>query len=144
MVVREALKFRERKRKHLKKYKGEGSLEGWIKRIIVNTAIDFYRKSVRQMSVVPLEDQHADPVENEVLEHLKVEDLLKLIWKLPEGARLVFNLHTIEGYSHREIAEKLKISEGTSKSQFSRARKLLQNWILPANDIKTQTIANVG
>jgi len=124
--------------KYLKDYKG-GSLEAWIRRIIVNTAIDFYRKSVREMNVVELED-YVSYVDSDILEQLNAEDLLKLVQKLPKGARLIFNLYTIEGYSHKEISEKLNISVGTSKSQVNRARSLLQNWILQFYDLKPYAV----
>ena len=111
-------------------FRGEGSLEGWIRRIIVNTAIEQYRKSVRLHVLMEYEERYADPIEENALSDLKLEDLLNLIQELPDGFRTVFNLHVIEGYTHKEIAEKLEISEGTSKSQLARARKLLQKKIL--------------
>jgi RNA polymerase sigma-70 factor (ECF subfamily) len=68
-------------------------------------------------------------VEASVLERMQAQEVLELIHKLPEGARIIFNLHVVEGYNHNEIAGMLNISEGTSKSQASRARSLLQGWI---------------
>lgn len=111
---------------NFKDYRKEGSLEGWIRRIIVNTAIDHYRKSVRTFKTIELEDQAVEPMDSNVVEKLNTEDLLKLINQMPEGYRIVFNLYVVEGYSHREIAEQLQISEGTSKSQLARAKKFLQ------------------
>ncbi len=113
----------------LKKYKGIGSLEGWIRKIIVNTAIDYYRKSSKDYRNVDVEKATNIEVESSVLEKMDAKEVLELIYKLPEGARIIFNLHVVEGYNHNEIAEMLHISEGTSKSQFSRARSLLQGWI---------------
>lgn len=104
----------------------EGSLEGWIRRIVANTAIDSLRKRQREYSYI--NDSYDDPVEDfkpGVLEDMKARDIMKMVSRLPEGARIIFNLFALEGYSHREIAEKLNITEGTSKSQFSRARKML-------------------
>ena len=109
---------------NLHKFKHEGSFEGWIRRIMVNTCISYLRKK----NIVDLSDE--DYVFNdsatESLENTSVEDIQKLIDKLPEGYKMVFNLYAIEGYKHQEIAAKLGISESTSKSQLFKARKLLQ------------------
>ncbi len=104
----------------------EGSLEGWIRRIVANTAIDHLRKNQRQRNYIRETDELPDTAyEPEVLEDMKAQDVLKLVARLPEGARIIFNLFALEGYTHKEIAEKMNISEGTSKSQFNRARKML-------------------
>ena len=113
----------------LKEYKGAGSLEGWIRRIIVNTAIDYYRKAMKDSKNLNIEKARNIEVETHILEGLHAKELLELIHKLPEGARIIFNLYVIEGYNHTEIAELLNISQGTSKSQFSRAKGLLQEWV---------------
>ncbi len=127
--------------RNIKYFKGE-SLKGWIRRIIVNTAIDFYRKSIRENNIiVELEDSHIALVENDILERLQYEDLLKLFQKLPNGARLVFNLYAIEGYTHKEIAEELGISESTSKSQLNYARKILQDEFWKLYEFKPFKIA---
>lgn len=110
---------------NLHKFKHEGSFEGWIRRIMVNTCISYLRKK----NLVDLSDE--DFVFNEAatenLENTAVEDIQKLIDKLPEGYKMVFNLYAIEGYKHAEIAQQLGISESTSKSQLFKARKLLQH-----------------
>ncbi len=103
----------------------QGSFEGWVRRIMVNTAIELYRKKVRSFHLVDLEDVD-EGVEESALSQLAVQDLMQLVQNLPDGYRLVFNLYAIEGYSHKEIAEQLGISEGGSKSQLSRARAYLQ------------------
>lgn len=113
----------------LKKYSGNGSVEGWIRRIMVNTAIDYYRKSIKDLRNVDIEEAKNIDIETSVLEQLYANELLDLVQKLPEGSRIIFNLFVIEGYSHNEIAELLNISTGTSKSQFSRARAILKEWI---------------
>jgi len=113
----------------LKKYTGEGSFEGWIRRIIVNTSIDYYRKALKEQKNVRIDDVYTIKTEASVLEKIKEKELLELIHKLPEGARIIFNLYAIEGYSHDEIAKMLNISLSTSKSQFWRARNLLQSWV---------------
>lgn len=113
--------------KSLHSFKGEGSFEGWAKKIVVNMGIESYREQQRSLSVLsPLEVSETDGP-SVSWDELDAKDLLRLISELPEGFRMVFNLYAIEGYSHKEIGELLSISEGTSKSQLSRARQLLKN-----------------
>ncbi|WP_343329907.1 sigma-70 family RNA polymerase sigma factor [Polaribacter staleyi] len=109
---------------NLDKFKHEGSFEGWIRRIMVNTCISYLRKK----NLIDLSDEEYvfNDAATESLENTSVEDIQKLIDQLPEGYKMVFNLFAIEGYKHSEIAEKLGISESTSKSQLFKARKLLQ------------------
>jgi RNA polymerase sigma factor (sigma-70 family) len=114
----------------IKDYRGEGSFEGWIRRIMVNTAIESYRKNLRSLNVVPIEDAYEQPSQGFDFSSLGMQDLLKVIQKLADGYRMVFNMYIIEGYSHKEIAETLGISEGASKSQLSRARAILQQEII--------------
>jgi RNA polymerase sigma-70 factor (ECF subfamily) len=113
----------------------KGSLEGWVRRIMVNTALDQYRKNKKFLSDVDV-DEVGFMLEKKdfIVESINAEDLLKIIQRIPEGYRVVFNLFAIEGYSHKEIAERLGVTESTSKSQFSRARKLLRE-ILEQNNI---------
>lgn len=113
----------------LKHYQGNGSLEGWVRKIIVNTAIDFYRKKSKEIKNINIDDVHDLTYDVSVLDALHAKHLVDLIQKLPEGANLIFNLYVVEGYSHEEIAKKLDISIGTSKSQLSRAKSLLINYI---------------
>lgn len=108
-------------------YRGEGSFEGWIKRIIVNSAIEVYRKNMRSLNTIEIDQAHELKQQAFTLDHLEVQDLLELIRQLPDGYRVVFNMYAIEGYTHKEIAEALQISEGASKSQLSRARTWLKN-----------------
>jgi RNA polymerase sigma factor (sigma-70 family) len=111
-------------------YNGEGSLEGWVRRIIVNCALDQYRKSLKDRALVKIDETHdIPPVEVSVLERMQATELLELVNKLPDGARIIFNLYVVEGYTHKEIAEMLNINTGTSKSQFARARALLQDLV---------------
>ncbi len=109
---------------NLDKFKHEGSFEGWIRRIMVNTCISYLRKK----NVINLSDEEYvfNDAATESLENTTVQDIQKLIDKLPEGYKMVFNLFAIEGYKHSEIAEQLGISVSTSKSQLFKARKLLQ------------------
>ncbi len=114
---------------NLKNYRGESRLGYWIKRIIINTALNSQRKKLYMYPMVDIEDVHHVFDQSKTISNLQLEELLNIIRTLPTGCRTVFNLFAIEGYSHREIAEMLEVSEGTSKSQFSRARKLLQEKI---------------
>lgn len=107
-------------------YKGEGSFEGWLRRLVVNTCLDHYRKNTFHRLTDSMEEHHEEQWSIAPSSQLHAEDLLKLVQQLPEGYRMIFNLYAIEGFSHKEIADQLGISEGTSKSQLSRARQLLQ------------------
>jgi len=116
--------------KKIDSFREQGSLEGWIRRIITNTALDYMRQKSRTFEFIDenreVEEQQLD---NTILEKINSDGLLKIIQQLPHGARTVFNLYAVEGYTHKEIADKLEITEGTSKSQFKRARKLLKELI---------------
>jgi RNA polymerase sigma-70 factor (ECF subfamily) len=115
--------------KKLSSYRGEGSFEGWIRRIFVNTAIEHFRRKTYQQ---PITEKHETTVEAQylsVLDELAEKDILKLIQELSPGYRTVFNLYVVEGYTHKEIGDMLNISEGTSKSQLSRAKLVLQDLV---------------
>lgn len=109
-------------------YKYEGSFEGWMRRIVVNTALEKYRSKhslyrVDDIDLIP--EPEADP-DNEDYTGIEAVDLLGIIRELPPKYRMVFNLYAIEGYSHKEIGQMANISEGTSKSNLSRAREILK------------------
>ena len=106
------------------------SLKNWLKKIITNTAIDHYRKHQSETRFIPIEDIVSPCSDEEsAASILNTKDIISQVNRLPSGARMIFQLHSIEGYSHKEIAKLLHISEGTSKSQISRAKQLLQQWI---------------
>jgi RNA polymerase sigma factor (sigma-70 family) len=105
-------------------FRFDGSLEGWVRRIMVNTAIDHYRKRIIEPTTIEINENV--PFNEDVLEKLNKEDLLMAIQQLPTGYRAVFNMFVIEGYSHKEIAEKLGVTEGTSKSQLAKAKEQLK------------------
>jgi RNA polymerase sigma factor (sigma-70 family) len=107
-------------------FKFEGSFEGWIRRIVVNEALTCLRKNRSMYLETELKQVDYDPNYKNLNDHLETEDLLRLVKELPAGYRIVFNMFAIDGYSHKEIAESLGISENTSKSQLSRARIYLQ------------------
>ena len=112
---------------NLKNFESKGSFEGWIRRIMVNESISFIRA---QKKVSFLEDEYyKEEGFNNIESNLSLEDIQSLIDRLPEGYKMIFNLYAIEGYKHKEIAEMLGINEGTSKSQLSHARKMLQELI---------------
>jgi RNA polymerase sigma factor (sigma-70 family) len=116
---------------NLDKFRYEGSLEGWVRRIMVNTAINYYKSNLKHNQSVDIDNvSHTAPLSVDAVDTLSHKQLIRLIQTLPEGYRLVFNLYVIEGYSHREIAKHMGISENTSKSQLSRARKVLQKKIV--------------
>ena len=113
--------------KKINTYSGKGSFEGWMKRIVVNIAIDNYRHNSKHYFHESIEESfsHLEYAEY-IPDNLTLEEILKTIQSLPNGYRVVFNLFAIEGYSHKEIAEMLGITESTSKTQFLKARKKLQ------------------
>lgn len=107
-------------------FKGEGSFEGWMKRIVVNDSLTWLRRNKAMYVETELEAADREPNYDQLSNHLEAEDLLTMIQELPSGYRMVFNLYAIDGYSHQEIADQLGITESTSKSQLSRARIYLQ------------------
>lgn len=110
----------------IEQYTGEGNFEGWMKRIMVNESLQYLRKHKNMQLDMDIEEAHHLPNYDAMEDHLQTEDLMQMIAELPVGYRTVFNLYAIEGFSHKEIAEQLKINENTSKSQLSRARVYLQ------------------
>lgn len=113
----------------LHQYRGEGNLEGWVRRVIVNTALQHLRQQKKLLPVTDLEDEayrlgEEDPVFEEENEMAKI--LLRLMHHMPSGFRTVLNLYVLEGYTHPQIAEQLGISVGTSKSQLNRAKTFLK------------------
>ncbi len=117
----------------MSEFRFEGSFEGWLKRVMVTMAINFYRKQKKSTSVqldllAPLEDDAPD-----VLDSLSAEYLVSVISELPDGYKQVFNLFAIEGYKHKEIAEMLGITESTSKTQYFKAKKWLVAALLQKN-----------
>lgn len=119
----------------INQFKNKGSFEGWMKRIMIHTALEKYRKEkVFHLVSDEIPDEVVVEIEEE---NIELNDLLQCIQSLPNQYRLVFNLYVLDGYSHKEIAELLSISEGTSKSNLSRAKGLLKQK-LEAEKIKKQ------
>lgn len=129
--------------RHLDQYKFQGELGGWIRRIMVNTAINYLKKNVRYQSELLFTDTGLHPVADEDPQVVyNAKELADLIRQLPPGYQTIFNLHAVEGYSHVEIGKMLGINEGTSRSQYARARNLLISWINKFYpDAKTESYA---
>ena len=114
----------------IEQFRGDASLAGWIKRIVINTALNSQRSKLYMYPMVDVDNMYNMKSEETTLSGYHFQDLLKLVQELPSGCRVIFNLFAIEGYSHKEIAKLLEITEGTSKSQYARARQLLQERIV--------------
>lgn len=110
-------------------YRGDGSFEGWVRRIFVNTAIEHYRKKTYLQPITETEENTMEGKYLSVLDSLAEKDIIQLVQQLSPGYRSVFNMYVVEGYSHKQIAEMMGISEGTSKSQLSRAKLILQELV---------------
>ena len=117
--------------KNIHKFQPRHSLASWIKRIMINTAIDHYRKNKKHNQQVDIEyaAHEADVSSHSVLHRLSAAEIMKLVQRLTPAYRTVFSLYVIEGYKHHEIATMLGVSEGTSKSNLAKARAKLQYWI---------------
>jgi RNA polymerase sigma factor (sigma-70 family) len=111
-------------------FKGDGSFEGWVRRIMVNESLTYLRRNKSMYLETDIEAADREPDYGQLQNELEAEDLRKLIADLPTGYRIVFNLYAIDGFSHQEIGEQLGITESTSKSQLSRARALLQKRLI--------------
>lgn len=115
--------------KKLDSFRGEGSFEGWIRRIFVNTAIEHFRRKRYLQPVTEKEENTIEGKSLSALDGLAEKDILALVRQLSPGYRTVFNMYVVEGYTHKEIGDMLGISEGTSKSQLSRAKVILQDMV---------------
>jgi RNA polymerase sigma-70 factor (ECF subfamily) len=125
-------------------YKGQGSFEGWMKRIIVNTALNYVRDHSKERLLISLPDSYNhvadESPQEEILESLSTDEMMALIQNLPDGYRIVFNLYVFENNSHKEIAEELNISENTSKTQLMRARLHLRKLIIERHTKMAQKV----
>lgn len=124
--------------KKISSFRSEGSFEGWIRRIFVNTSIEHFR---RKIYLQPISEQEENTLEGKsisILDKLAERDIIQLVQQLSPGYRTVFNMYVIEGYTHKEIGEMLEISEGTSKSQLSRAKVILQDMVKDFLDERTK------
>jgi len=116
--------------KHLKQYKSDGELGAWIRKIMVNTALNYLKSNRKYQYDLSFDEMPLHLVSTDNPEvTLQTKELAELIRQLPTGFQTIFNLHAVEGYTHVEIASMLGISDGTSRSQYARARSLLIEWI---------------
>jgi RNA polymerase sigma factor (sigma-70 family) len=123
--------------KKLSSFRSEGSFEGWIRRIFVNTAIEHFRRKKYLQPVTEKEESTIEGNYLSILDDLAERDILELVRQLSPGYRTVFNMYVVEGYTHKEIGEIMGISEGTSKSQLSRAKVILQEMVKQFIDTRT-------
>lgn len=111
----------------LRSFSGKGSLDNWIRRIVVNSALEYLRSKDILHECIDIEDIASSVIANDsVIDEISTEELLNIISSLPSGFRTVFNMFAIEGYTHKEIAQHLNITESTSRSQFNRAKALIR------------------
>jgi RNA polymerase sigma factor (sigma-70 family) len=116
--------------KNLDQYKGEGELGAWIRKIMVNVALNFLKKHQVYRDELLIREEHLHPVSDaDPYVSLQTKELIQLVRQLPAGYQAIFNLYAVEGYTHVEIGKLMGISEGTSRSQYMRARNLLISWI---------------
>lgn len=129
--------------RNLDKYAFTGSFDGWLKRLTINVSIEHYRKNKRLIFVETIHEEQEPVFDTGVLDKLSASEITGVINRMPEGYRVVFNLYAIEGFTHKEIAEMLAIAEGTSKSQYARAKNYLVRLLksqLNINDISHVSI----
>lgn len=120
--------------KNIKNFRSDSSLAYWIKRIVVNTALNHQRSKLYLYPMIDVTDLNDWSEHESVISSIGYEELLRLVRDLPTGCQVIFNLFAIEGYKHHEIADMLEISEGTSKSQYSRAKSILANKIVSTDN----------
>ncbi|HEY4151463.1 MAG TPA: RNA polymerase sigma factor [Chitinophagaceae bacterium] len=126
--------------KYLHQFEGRGEPGAWIRRIMVTTAINYLKQNIRYQSELSYPDMPLHPVSDDNPEvTLDAKELAELIRQLPPGYQTIFNLHAIEGYSHVDIGKMLGINEGTSRSQYSRARALLISWLEKRSETQKKT-----
>jgi RNA polymerase sigma-70 factor (ECF subfamily) len=128
--------------RNLHQYKGEGELGAWIRRIMVTTAINYLKKNARYQSELVFTDEplHAVSTDDPEL-RMEAKELAALVRQLPPGYQTIFNLHAVEGYTHVQIGTMLGIQEGTSRSQYARARALLISWLQRNDQYKNSVYA---
>ena len=126
--------------RNLDKFRAEGSFEGWIRRVFVNTSIEHYRRKINLTSTSEKEEFLIEDNGWNALDRLAEKDIIMLVQELSPGYRTVFNLYAIEGYPHKDIATMLGISEGTSKSQLARAKGILQKKVEQFTDEKRKSL----
>ena len=129
--------------RHLHTYKCEGELGAWIRRIMVTTALNFLKKHSRYRTDLSFDNNDAlhPVIDSDAEVKMTAREVAELVRQLPTGYQTIFNLHAVEGFSHVEIGQMLGISDGTSRSQYARARQLLMSWMETQSMIKTDQYA---
>lgn len=125
---------------NLHTFKWQGSLEGWMKKIMIHSAIEKYRLRVNHVNTEELWNSSGFFFENEGPSKVALEELLNMIQELPDQYRMVFNLSVIEGYNHKEIGQQLGILESTSRSNLARARQILQQLLIKEERVLQKVI----
>jgi RNA polymerase sigma-70 factor (ECF subfamily) len=120
----------------LDQYDNQNSFKGWLRRILINTSIDYYRKNIKHTAVLDIEKADTETLDPDIIDQLSANDILGALRDLPEILRIIFNMYEIEGYSHNEISEQLGIPSSTSRTYLARAKKKLREKILELNQIK--------
>lgn len=120
----------------IKSFRKDGSLEGWVRKVVINTAIEILRQAVHVRSIDEVNGIELKPFEDGMEYEAEADELLRMIQSLSDGYRTIFNLYAMEGYSHEEIAKMLGINVGTSKSQLARAKVILQKKIIESRQYK--------
>ncbi len=120
---------------NLEKFQFEGSFEGWVRRIMVNTALKKVSKKSFSHERIGIDETYEGKIDASIISELNAEQLLEMVSQLPEGYRIVFNMYVLEGFSHKEIGAKLGIGESTSRSQLVKARRILQTKVLESQKI---------
>lgn len=121
--------------KKIEDFRKDSSLAYWIKRIVINTALNHQRSKLYLYPMVDINDLNQYSSNEAAVSSLSQQELMSMIRRLPSGCQIIFNLYAIEGFKHHEIAEMLDLSEGTSKSQYARAKSLLKEWIIESNEV---------
>lgn len=122
----------------LDQYHDKNSFKGWFRRILVNTSIDYYRRNVKHFAVMDIDQAEFESANPEIIDQLSKEDILNALRSLPEILRIIFNMYEIEGYSHKEIGEKLNIPPSTSRTYLARAKQNLREKIVALNHINNE------
>lgn len=125
---------------HIKKFRHEGSLEGWVRRIMVNVSLEKFRKQNIMHPVEDISIYESQKFSEEIIDKISANELIELIQELPPRYKMVFNLFVMEGMNHKEISETMEISEGTSKSNLARARDILKRKVTELyREVKTNS-----
>ena len=116
----------------------ENSFKGWLRRILINTSVDYYRKNLKYMVLMDIEKAEATSYQSSIIDELSREDILGMLRELPEILRIIFNMYEIEGYKHNEIAAALNIPSSSSRTYLARAKEKLREKVIALNHIRNE------